>query len=172
MRASSRRKIVRAHKVFFYLLTIVGFSVVFTTVMIFSTTLKLGTIAPYFLPILASFFGFSAILYNRARAYPNGPTQRRSLFIANMALTATVLYLVGLLIGAAVTFFILSENTMPTAYEFSFSDPRIFNALLIYSPSLIFVGASFHLFAIALRLFCITLVMPSRLQQQLRKMKK
>jgi len=46
-------------------------------------------------PILAILFGFSALMYNRARALPFGAEQRRSLYAAERGLQATVLFLIG-----------------------------------------------------------------------------
>jgi len=46
-------------------------------------------------PILAILFGFTALMYNRARALPSGVDQRRSLYAAERSLQATVLFLIG-----------------------------------------------------------------------------
>lgn len=53
-------------------------------------------------PILAILFGFSALLYNRSRALQPGPAQRRSLYAAERALQATVLFVLGLASGAII----------------------------------------------------------------------
>ena len=53
--------------------------------------------------LLASLTG---MFYNRARSWPNGPTQRRSLFAAEILLRSLLLSLICVLSGVALTFFI------------------------------------------------------------------
>lgn len=53
------------------------------------------------IPLLAVFFGFSSLLFNRARAYSKGRSRVRTLYAAERAMQATLFTLVGLLVGAA-----------------------------------------------------------------------
>jgi hypothetical protein len=172
MRAASRRRLVRVHKFFFSALTVIGFSVAVTTVMTFVTTFRVKEIAPFFLPTLAAFFGFSSLLYNRARAYPEGPTQRRALYAANGALTATILYLVALILGAIITYVILGSNVDATPRELSFEDPRALWVLILYWLPLLFIGLSYNEFSNSLRLFSVDIILFKRRRQQLRSMMK
>lgn len=50
-------------------------------------------------PVLALQMAFAALLYNRARAVPSGPMQRRSLFAAEQAMTSAILFLFGVLLS-------------------------------------------------------------------------
>ena len=50
-------------------------------------------------PILAVLFAFAALLYNRARALPDGKELRRSLYAAERSLQATTLFMVGTALG-------------------------------------------------------------------------
>lgn len=71
---------------------------------------QIAPLAPLCLPVLAVFFGFTALLYNRARAIPNGPEQRRTLYAAERALQATTLYFYALLTGSLLTAIFISAN--------------------------------------------------------------
>jgi hypothetical protein len=172
MRASSRRTIVSVHKIFFSLLTLVGFAVAVSTVMIFVTTYQIREVAPFFLPTLAGFVSFSALLYNRARAYPEGAIQRRSLFAANEALNATILYLVALLVGTFVTFTIYGSGTAPQRREFSFEDPTILRALMLYWLPLLFMGLAYQSFSNALRIYSLEIVLVRRTRAALKRMRR
>jgi hypothetical protein len=52
-------------------------------------------------PILAVLFAFAALLYNRARALPQGPERRRSLFAAERAMQAACMFMLATAIGGA-----------------------------------------------------------------------
>ena len=54
------------------------------------------------LPILVVFYGFSSVLFVRGRALAAGLWQTRSLYAAERAMQATVLYLLGILLGLIV----------------------------------------------------------------------
>lgn len=53
-------------------------------------------------PLVAVFFGFSSLLFNRARAYTKGRSRVRTLYAAERALQATLFALIGLLVGGAM----------------------------------------------------------------------
>ena len=53
-------------------------------------------------PALALMLAFAGLLYNRARAWPNGPMQRRALFAAEHALQAALTFFIGCLVSALV----------------------------------------------------------------------
>lgn len=56
-------------------------------------------IAKVCVPAVAVFFGFSSVLYNRARAYSGGRSRIRTLYAAERALQATLFALVGTVVG-------------------------------------------------------------------------
>lgn len=60
----------------------------------------------------ALLFGFTSLQFNRARAYPTGPTQRRSLVVAELALRSTLAFVMGAAI-AAVLFSLLIDAYSP-----------------------------------------------------------
>lgn len=74
---------------------------------------QITPLATLCLPVLAVFFGFTALLYNRARAIPNGPEQRRTLYAAERAMQATTLYFYALLTGAILTAIFSAANLTP-----------------------------------------------------------
>ena len=53
-------------------------------------------------PMLVVFYGFASVLFVRARALAAGPWQTRSLYAAENAMQAAVLYLIGIVLGVAV----------------------------------------------------------------------
>lgn len=63
---------------------------------------QFGPIGQIAVPLLAVFFGFSSLLFNRARAYGKGRSRFRTLYAAERALQATLFTLVGLLVGLAM----------------------------------------------------------------------
>jgi hypothetical protein len=73
MLALTRRRYTRVYSLFFRMVAVFGYSVVVIVAMMYTTTMRVSDVAPALLPILAAFFAFSALLYNRARAYPDGP---------------------------------------------------------------------------------------------------
>ena len=61
--------------------------------------LRLAALGATGLPFL---YGLTSLLYNRARALPEGREQRRSLYAAERSMQATVLYVFGFLTGAVL----------------------------------------------------------------------
>lgn len=96
----------------FFVIYVVGsglFTYLFGTSLQTMNGEKLGLV---FFPVLAAFFGFSSLLYNRSRALSSGPEQRRSLYAAERSLQATVLLLCGVAFAAGVhVFFLLIGRT-------------------------------------------------------------
>ena len=86
----------------------------FTILSYFLFRFNIVTLAGVCIPILAIFFGFTSLLYNRARALPSGAEQRRSLYAAERAMQATILYFLGLLIAASLTILLLYFDYSPT----------------------------------------------------------
>lgn len=141
--------------------------------MIYSSTLQIKDIAPYFLSVLAAFYAFTAVLYNRARAYPDGPTQRRSLLAAEEALRATMLYLVFLILGAVITYFLFAtlEDTAPRK-QFVPTDRRTLIVFLSYWIPIFFAALSYVSFAKAMQLVSVNFVLFRRVRESVRLMRK
>lgn len=53
-------------------------------------------------PAIAVFFGFSSLLFNRARAYSSGASRVRTLYAAERAMQATMFLLVGMFVGGGI----------------------------------------------------------------------
>jgi hypothetical protein len=99
---------------------------------------QITPLATLCLPILAVFFGFSALLYNRARAIPDGPEQRRTLYAAERALQATTLYFYALLLGLIITAILSSFNLVV---------PKLQSGEIYWPLSFYFAPAMLALFA-------------------------
>lgn len=57
-------------------------------------------LAAALVPVIAVLFGFTALLYNRARALPKGRERQRSLYAAERGMQATALFFVGTAISS------------------------------------------------------------------------
>ena len=67
---------------------------------------ELRVLIPLAPAIPALLMSLTALLYNRARAWPGGPEQRRSLFAAEILLRSLLLTLLSVASGVFITFFI------------------------------------------------------------------
>ena len=67
---------------------------------------ELRVLIPLALAVPALLISLTALLYNRARAWPSGPEQRRSLFAAEILLRSLLLALLSVAGGVFITFFI------------------------------------------------------------------
>jgi hypothetical protein len=63
---------------------------------------NIAFLASLTIPTLAVSFGFASLLYNRARALPNGKSRIRSLYAAERATQATLWALASILSGACL----------------------------------------------------------------------
>lgn len=95
---------------------------------------KIEPLAYVCLPIVAVFFGFTSLLYNRARALPAGPEQRRSLYAAERAMQATTFFLVGFSLALTIIglYFWFGYTPKPTSPENLPITLTIFMAPTIY----------------------------------------
>lgn len=70
----------------------------------------------------ALLFGFTSLQFNRTRAYSSGPTQRRSLVVAELALRSTLSFVMGAAITAMIFTFLTHSSYVPTpAYGYPHS---------------------------------------------------
>ena len=79
-------------------------------------------------PILATYIAISALLFNRARALPSGPSKTRSLYGAERAAQATAFTLFGILIGVVI-FSLGAQFTRPvgrSAWSLLYLLPALF----------------------------------------------
>jgi len=110
-------------KLFFFLIWAFGSAIFFGVLEHYLMSNQFLYLATLCLPILAILFGFSALLYNRARAFQPGPVQRRSLYAAERAMQATILFLLGISSGAIIA-------TIAWQLKVDFSNPPEPNAIL------------------------------------------
>lgn len=62
----------------------------------------LKPLAAFCVPFLIVFYGFAALLFNRGKSLAKGKAQIRSLYAAERATQAAVLYLTGILLGTTL----------------------------------------------------------------------
>lgn len=96
-----------ASKFVFWLFAILYF-LAFTVLLVRLGSMRLDGLATTGLAVLAVSFAFSSLMYNRARAHPNGQVQRRSLLAAEHATRANLWFVIALALGAAI-FFALND---------------------------------------------------------------
>lgn len=65
-------------------------------------TFNLKPLAAFCVPFLIVFYGLAALLFNRGKSLAKGKAQARSLYAAERATQATVLYVLGILLGTAL----------------------------------------------------------------------
>jgi len=76
--------------------------VFFWTVAHHVATFDLKPLAAFCAPFLIVFYGLAALLFNRGKSLAKGKAQARSLYAAERATQATVLYLLGILLGTTL----------------------------------------------------------------------
>jgi uncharacterized integral membrane protein len=116
---------------------------------------QIGPLATLCLPLLAVFFGFTALLYNRARAITDGPEQRRTLYAAERAMQATMLYFYALLTGSIITAILLWINITP---------PNLNPGEIHYPFSLYFIPAVLGMFSFGTFIFSLRAISHRKLR--------
>jgi hypothetical protein len=122
------------------------------------------------LPTLAAsvfgvFVATTSLLYNRARAYPTGRVQRRTLFAAEHALRATLLLVVGVTITAVLFWFIPeSYRTDPMA-----QNPNHVLPAMAAFPGVLMFASSSYAYVGALAAMLPPMITPLRRKQRFRR---
>lgn len=116
-------------------------------------------------PILAVLFGFSALLYNRSRAFQPGPVQRRSLYSAERALQSTVLFALGLGSGAIIITIIV-QLKLSTG-----DDGPQSKLLLIFFVPIMLILSSFGTFFLSFRAISHGMIKRVNIREMLRKIR-
>jgi hypothetical protein len=135
-------------RAFYYALYLLLATLFFGAMIHYIATRQFVAIAALVVPTLAVLFGFTALLYNRARAFPAGAEQRRSLYAAERGMQAAILFLVALGVGLVVG---VSQHLQMQAGTISKSKPQVVETLLWFSPAVILVLLSFASFFLAFR---------------------
>ena len=104
-------------------------------------------IAKVCIPAVAVFFGFSSLLYNRARAYSRGRSRIRSFYAAERALQATLFALVGTVVGIGMYAIFVWYGFWP-GQELS----KKHGFLLLFLIPLLIVQTGFSCFMISIRI--------------------
>ncbi len=130
---------------FFYLIFLFGSTIFFGALQHYLMLKEYVFLGGLCFPVLAVLFGFAALLYNRSRALPSGPAQRRSLYAAERALQATIIFVLG--VGSAA---IVATLTTYLGLDISntHQSPKL---LLIFFIPIMLVLFSFGAFHLALR---------------------
>lgn len=128
---------------------------------------QITPLATLCLPILAVFFGFAALLYNRARAIPNGPEQRRTLYAAERALQATTLYFYALLLGSIITAIFSSFNITTPELE----PGAVYWPLVIYFAPAMLALFAFGCFMFSLRAISHRKLRPVKTREIMRRIR-
>jgi hypothetical protein len=110
-------------------------------------------------------FGFTSLLYNRARSFPNGPTQRRTLFVAELALRSTLSFVLGTAITTVIYLFLSSGSFVATPMQKI--PTQILPAVCTLIP-LAFASYSFVLLVRATRVLLHGLLVPFNLKSNKR----
>jgi hypothetical protein len=136
------RQIIR---LFFFMIWSLGATIFFGAMHHYLARGEFLYLATLCFPILAILFGFSALLYNRSRALQPGPAQRRSLYAAERALQATVLFILGLASGAIIA-------TIMSQLKLSVQPPEAATyLLLIFLVPILLILNSFSAFFFSFR---------------------
>lgn len=88
--------------IFFWSLGFGGVFALFAAFTYLVFNFQFASIGQVAVPLVAAFFGFSSLLFNKARAYSKGRSRTRALYAAERALQAALFGLAGLLVGAAM----------------------------------------------------------------------
>lgn len=109
-------------------------------------TQELRTAGAALVPILATYIATAALLFNRARALPRGPSKVRSLYAAERATQATVFTIVGLILGVVIFAWgawisAAMKTPSPAVAAWSF----------LYFVPLLFLQTGYQCFTLALR---------------------
>lgn len=132
-------------RLYFYAIFSLGSMLFFATIYHYIILNEFLDLAKLCFPILAVLFGFSALFYNRSRALQPGPSQRRSLYAAERALQATILFVLGVASGT-----IIATITWQLKIDMTYKSGSSF-LLIIYFIPIIFVLFSFSSFFFAIR---------------------
>lgn len=132
-------------KLFFFLIWSLGATIFFASMHHYLMRSEFLYLATLCFPVLAILFGFSALLYNRSRALQPGPAQRRSLYAAERALQATVLFALGLASGA-----IIATVTSQLSINLQTNESTTY-LLLVYLIPILLILNSFSAFFFSFR---------------------
>ncbi len=112
---SPRQLTVFVSRTMYVILYFLVSALFFVIIYEFLASARFLALAAVYSPTLALLFGFSSVLYGRARAYPAGAEQRRCLYAAERALQAALLFMVAGSLGALIASFLWERGTNDSA---------------------------------------------------------
>jgi hypothetical protein len=133
---------------------VIAFSL-FVAFCVFVLNFRFGPIGAISIPLLAVFYGFSSLLYNRSRAYTRGHSRIRSLYAAERAMQATLFAVTGLLIGGGM-YALFAWFGFTPGEEISKKHVALFAFIFPYA----FIQAGLKCFLIALRVASVEFMRP------------
>lgn len=116
-------------------------AVIYVSLGVFLDRSEYTALAGLCATVIAVLFAFAALLYNRGRALPPGSTQTRSLYAAERAMQASVLFMVATAIGGVGAVVMTSR---PDLGKLS-SSPAVF--VFVYGCYLVAILLSLAAFA-------------------------
>lgn len=159
---------MRLSRILYFLLFAVVSTLFFASLQHYLETKQFSALATVCGPVLAVLFGFSALLYNRARAFPSGKEQRRSLYAAECAMQSTLFFLAGTTvggIGAVIVWLLPSAGNAATRPYWN-----VFSGLLFLSSTML-VLYSFGSFFTAFRTVAHRLLKRLPMRKLIRRLK-
>lgn len=101
-------------KIFVELIQLLVFSFLSAGCILRLGNMQLDGLLQFGAVVLALLFAFTSLTFNRARAFPNGPTQRRTLYAADLAFGATLSCTFGTSIAVVAYFLFSKSGYVPT----------------------------------------------------------
>src|SRR5262245_51330731 len=130
-----------------------------------AVTQDLRSAAAALVAILATYIAIAPVLFNRARALPQGPSQVRALYAAERATQATAFTLVGVLLGAV--FFAWGAWFAPVV-----TNPTARTAWgLVYFLPILFLQAGYGCFTFTLRILAREFLPPLGVREIVRRIR-
>ncbi|EKG0328139.1 TPA: hypothetical protein L4T60_004456 [Pseudomonas aeruginosa] len=132
-------------RIFYYLIFSLGSAIFFASINYYLAEQQYLYLASICGPVFAVLLGFTALLYNRSRAYKSGPIQRRTVYAAERSFQATILFALGTGSGAILTTILWHMNLAPAGEE------AISKASLLFFVPIGLILHSFLTFFFAIR---------------------
>lgn len=96
---------------------VVTVAVINATLLLRLGNMQLEGLPTFGAALLALMVALTSLMFNRARAYPNGPVQRRSLLAAELSLRATLLSAFGAVLVILIFPMLQEFGYMPTPVD-------------------------------------------------------
>jgi len=116
--------------------------------------------------VVAVLFAFTSLLYNRARSFPEGPVQRRSLYAAERSLAACVTFIFSLAVGGVAA---MLSATLPEVGNPSVRPTLNVAVVVLYFVSILLALSAYASLFIGIRAIAIKLPYRRTARQYIRR---